>query len=141
MSTEENKALARRAYEALNQRDLAAFYELITPGIVLHNASMTIQGLEAYKQFVSMYFAAFPDLHFTVEDIIADGDKVVFRTTGMGTHKGDLMGIAPTGKQVTVSAINIIRVVNGKTVEEWLNNDDLGLLQQLGVVPAPGQAS
>ena len=139
MSTEENKAHARRAYEALNQRDLAAFYELITPGIVLHNASMTIQGLEAYKQFVSMYFAAFPDLHFTVEDIIAEGDEVVVRTTGMGTHKGDLMGIAPTGKQVTVSAINIIRVVNGKAVEEWLNNDDLGLLQQLGVVPAPGQ--
>jgi steroid delta-isomerase-like uncharacterized protein len=139
MSTEENKAHARRAYEALNQRDLAAFYELITPGIVLHNASMTIQGLEAYKQFVSMYFAAFPDLHFTIEDIIAEGDEVVVRTTGMGTHKGDLMGIAPTGKQVTVSAINIIRVVNGKAIEEWLNNDDLGLLQQLGVVPAPGQ--
>ncbi len=141
MSTEENKALTRRAYDALNQKNLAAFYELCATDIVLHNASMTIQGLEAYKQFISMYLTAIPDLHFTLEVIIAEGDIVVVRHIARGTHQGDLMGIPPTGKQVTVSAINIVRLVNGKAVEEWLNSDDLGMLQQVGAIPAPGQAS
>lgn len=141
MSTEDNKALARRSYEAFNQRNWADYYELCTPDFVFHMASMTIQGLEAYKQFLSMYLTAFPDLHFTIEDIIAEGDTVVVRQTARGTHQGDLMGIPPTGKQVTVSGIAISRIVNGKAVEDWFNGDDLGLLQQLGVVPAPGQAS
>ncbi len=141
MSTEDNKALTRRAYEALNQRNWATFDELAAPDLVLHNASMTIQGLEAYKQFLSMYFTAFPDLQFTIEDMIAEGDTVVVRQTARGTHQGNLMGIPPTGKQVTVSGIAIVRVLNNKGVEEWFNGDDLGLLQQLGVVPAPGQAS
>ena len=141
MSTEDNKALVRRGYEALNQRNWAAFEELVTPDLVLHNASMTIQGFEAYKQFVSMYFTAFPDLRFTIEDMIAEGDTVVARQTARGTHQGELMGIPPTGKQVSTTGINILRFANGKGVEEWFNGDDLGLLQQLGVVPAPGQAS
>ena len=141
MSTEDNKALVRRGYEALNQRNWAAFEELVTPDLVLHNASMTIQGFEAYKQFVSMYFTAFPDLRFTIEDMIAEGDTVVARQTARGTHQGELMGIPPTGKQVSTTGINIFRFANGKGVEEWFNGDDLGLLQQLGVVPAPGQAS
>jgi len=139
MSTEENKALTRRAYELGNQRNWAAFYELIAPEFVFHDASTTIQGLEAYKQFLSMYLTAFHDLHFTIEDIIAEGDTVAVRHTGRGTHQGDLMGIPPTGKRVTVSSIALIRVANGKAVEEWFNGDNLGMLQQLGVVPAPGQ--
>jgi len=138
MSTEENKALARRGYEALNQRNWAAFAELVTPDLVLHNASLTIQGLEAYKQFVSMYFTAFPDLRFTIEDMIAEGDTVVVRQTARGTHQGNLMGIPPTGKQTSVTGINILRFANGKGVEEWFNGDDLGLLQQLGVIPSMG---
>ena len=141
MSTEDNKALARRAYDAINQGNLAAFYEVFTPDFVLHNASMTIQGLEAYKQWLSMYLAAFPDAHFTLEDLIVEGDTVVVRQTLRGTHTGDLMGIPPTGKQVTATGIAITRVLNGKVVEQWANYDDLGLLQQLGVVPAPGQTS
>ncbi len=141
MSTEENKALARRAYEALNQGNLAAFYEVFSPDFVLHNASMTIQGLEAYRQWLSMYLAAFPDAQTSVEDVIAEGDTVVVRQTFRGTHKGDLMGIAPTGKQGSFTGIVITRVINGKAVEQWTNYDDLGLLQQLGVIPAPGQAS
>jgi predicted ester cyclase len=88
-----------------------------------------------------MYLTAFPDLHFTIEDIIAEGDTVVVRQTARGTHQGDLMGIPPTGKQVSGTGITITRVVNGKAVEDWFNGDDLGLLQQLGVVPVPGQAS
>jgi steroid delta-isomerase-like uncharacterized protein len=141
MSTEDNKANVRRGFDALNERDWAAFDALCAPDIVLHNASMTIQGYPAYKQFISMYFTAFPDLHITIEDIIAEGDTVVVRTTFHGTHNGDLMGIAPTGKQATTTGMSIFRVANGKAVEQWANSDDLGLLQQLGVVPAPGQAS
>jgi len=139
MSTEDNKALTRHGYDALNQKDLAAFYELLAPDIVLHDASLTIQGIDAYQQWLSMYYTAFPDLHLTMEDIIAEGDIVVVRQTFRGTHQGELMGTAPTGKQVTVLGINILRIVNGKSVEEWLNFDALGMVQQLGVVPAPGQ--
>src|SRR5947209_9403143 len=102
MSTEENKALTRRAYDAFNQRDLAAFYELITPDFVLHNASTTIQGLEAYKQWISLHLIAFPDARLTIEEMLAEGDKVVVRQTFRGTHQGDLMGIPSTGKQVAV---------------------------------------
>jgi len=102
---------------------------------------MTIQGIDAYKQFLSMYLTASPDLHFTIEDQMAEGDKVVTRYTAGGTHLGPFMGIPPTGKQVTATGMSIIRVANGKIVEEWANGDDLGLLQQLGVNPMPGQTS
>ena len=84
---------------------------------------------------------AFPDLHFTVEDLIAEGDKVVARLTASGAQQGVFMGISPTGKRTTVTAIDIIRIAGGKFVEHWLEMDTLGLLHQLGVVPAPGQAS
>src|SRR2546428_11983152 len=137
MSTEDNKAQARRAYDAFNQGNLTAYYELFTPDFVLHNASMTVQGLEAYKQFLLMYLAAFPDARLTLEDTIAEGDKVVTRQTFRGTHTGDLMGIPPTGKQVSSTGIIITRVANGRAIEQWNNYDDLGLLQQLAVVPPP----
>lgn len=138
MSTEENKALARRAYDAVNQGNWAAVYELFSPDFVLHNASMTIQGLEAYKQFVSMYLTAFPDAQSTIEDMIAEGDRVVTRQMFRGTHTGDLMGIPPTGKPVSGTGIVITRVANGKAVEQWSNYDDLGLLHQFGVIPSMG---
>ena len=95
--------------------------------------------LEQYKQLVTMYFSAFPDLHLTIEDQIAEGDKVVTRWTARGTHQGPFMGIPPTGKRAVVTGIAIDRFANGKFVENWNNGDDLGLLQQLGVVPVPGQ--
>jgi predicted ester cyclase len=141
MSNEENKAVVRSAIDALNQKNWAALYdELTAPDFVLHDASTTIQGLEAYKEFISTFLTAFPDTHFTIEDVIAEGDTVVTRQTFRGTHAGDY-GIPPTSKQVTVSAIDITRVSNGKRVEEWFNGDDLGLLQQIGALPTPGQAS
>ena len=139
MSTEENKAIARRYIEELfNQKNLATVDELNTPDFVLHNDATTIQGLESYKQFLSMYLTAFPDLHMTIEDMIAEGDIVAERVSIRGTHKGDLMGIPPTGKQVTIPAIYIVRFANGKGVEVWANTDILGLLLQLGVVPSMG---
>ena len=138
MSIEDDKANVRRGFEAVNQKNLAVFDELLTPDVVFHSASTTMQGREAYKQFLSMYMTAFPDLQFTIEDMIAEGDTVVVRYTTRGTHQGNFMGIPPTGKQVSGTGIFIDRIVNGKAVEQWINGDDLGLLQQLGVVPAMG---
>jgi steroid delta-isomerase-like uncharacterized protein len=140
MSTEENKALMRRAYEEVyNQWDLAVLDEVCIPDFVVHNASMTIQGLEAYKHFVSLLFSAFPDGRYSIEDMTAEGDRVVVRHTFRGTHQGDFRGIPPTGKQVTTTAIVISCIANGKAIEVWINGDDLGMLQQLGVIPAPGR--
>jgi steroid delta-isomerase-like uncharacterized protein len=138
MSTEDNKALVRRGFEAVNQKKLAVFDELLNPDVVLHNASTTVQGLEGYKQFLSMLITAFPDLQFTIEDMIAEGDFVVVRYTTRSTHQGNFMGIPPTGKQVSGTGIFIDRIVNGKAVEQWINSDTLGLLQQLGVIPTMG---
>jgi len=141
MSTEANKASMRRFYdEVFNKKNRAAIDEFIDSNHVDHAAPPgTPGGLEGAKQTLTMYLTAFPDLHFTVEDLIAEGDKVVARLTVRGTQQGAFMGIPPTGKQVTSTAIDINRIADGKSVEHWLNMDTLGLLQQLGVIPAPGQ--
>ena len=137
MSTEDNKALIRRAYEeGFNQRNLAVLDEVNASDLVSHNASTTMQGLEAFKQFLSLYLSAFPDARFTVEEEIAEGERVASRYTFRGTHQGELMGIPPTGKQVTVTGMIINRIANGKSEEGWLNFDALGMMQQLGVVPS-----
>lgn len=142
MSTEDNKALVRRFYEEIfNRGNMAVVDELCTANYLFHDPTGPVQGPEGFKQFATMYRTAFPDLHITIDDAIAEGDKVVARTTGRGTHKGELMGIPPTGKQIAVSGMTISRIVNGKAEETWANYDALGMLQQLGVVPAPGQTS
>ena len=95
-------------------------------------------GFEAFKQFVYGVYEALPDLHHEIEDLIAEGDRVVMRATDTGTQKGVFMGVPPTGKKVTVGAIGIFRFVEDKIVEGWEELDMLGLLQQLGAVPSPG---
>lgn len=140
MPAEEHKALIRRSYEVFNQGNFTTFFELFTPDVVFHQASMTIQGLEAFKQLHSMFLTAFPDFHFTVEDMITEGDKVAIRNTPRGTHRGVFLGIPPTGKHTTVTESAISRIVGGKIAEHWSETDMLGLLQQLGVIPPPGQA-
>jgi steroid delta-isomerase-like uncharacterized protein len=100
-----------------------------------------IVGPAGLKQFIGQFATAFPDLHIRVEDMLGEQDKVVTRFTLQGTHHGALMGIAPTSKQVSVSVILISRIANGKLVEDWENIDQLSLLQQLGVVSMPGQAT
>jgi steroid delta-isomerase-like uncharacterized protein len=140
MSIEDNKALVRRWIEALNQKNLAAFDGLCAPDFVHHSPSMTVQGLEAYKQAISGEFTAFPDMRFTIEDMLAEGDTIAVRLTGHGTHQGNLQGIPPTGKQATIPGMTIYRIAGGKLAEQWESLDDLGLLQQLGVIPAMGQA-
>jgi len=141
MSVEGNKALSRRTFEEVwNQGNLAAIDELYDANQVSHGLGVDVpSGSAGLKQFITMYRTAYPDTHFTVEDQIAEGDKVATRWTATGTHRGDLFGIPPTGKRVTVTGIAISRVANGKIVETWNNFDALGQLQQLGVAPMPGQ--
>ena len=139
MSTEENKALMRRIYEEVfNQKNLVAIDDFIAPNFVNHSAAqlgMTGGDLEHVKQFVSMVMQVFPDLHYTVEDLVAEGDKVVARLTISGTQQGAFMGIPPTNKHATISDIEIFRITGGKAVETWVQVDFLGLLQQLGAIP------
>jgi len=139
MSTEDNKALVRRFYEEVfNQRNLALVDELCTTTHMFHNPPTTLHGREEFKQLLSLYTRAFPDARFTIEDQIAEGNMVASRYTFRGTQRGELMGIAPTGKPVTVTGITINRIAGGKSEEGWLNFDALGMLQQLGVIPSMG---
>lgn len=141
MTQDMNKAIAREHMHHLDRRDLegaAAAYA--TAGVCYGLAPQPLD-LAGWQQSMSMLLAAFPDSRFSIDDMIAEDDKVVVRHTLRGTHRGDFQGIPPTGKQVSISAIGILRIVDGKIRETWLNADFLGLLQQLGVVPAPEHVS
>lgn len=138
MQPEENKAITRRFLEEIFAGgNLELVEELFAPDFVLHDPSVPqeVRGVEALKQYVTMYRTAYPDTRFTVEDQIAEGDRVVTRWTGQGTHQGELMGVPPTGKQVTVTGIELDRISGGKIEETWVNYDALGMMQQLGIVP------
>ena len=138
--SEQNKALSKRfTEEVFNQGKLQLADELVASNATFYDAGVPggkFTGPEGMKQFVQIYRGAFPDVRITINDQIAEGDKVVTRWTATGTHKGQLMGIAPTGKHSTVTGMNIDRYQNGKIVEGWANYDMFGMLQQLGVVPA-----
>ena len=137
MSTEQNKAAARLLIEkGFNQKDLAAFDAYFSPMLKDHALPPGFpEGLEGRKMFASALFTAFPDMHFRIEDMLTEGDKLVARWSAHGTHTGELMGIPPTGKQVSLGGIAIDRFENGQSVELWEIFDQLGLLQQLGVIP------
>lgn len=135
----DHKALVRRLVEELwNKGKLAVADELVSPNFVRRDPSTPgeTRGPKGLKEAVGAYRAAFPDLSFTVDDIIVEGDKVASRGTARGTHKGALMGIPPTGKSGTVTWMTMSRIANGKVEEERVNWDALGLFQQLGIVPA-----
>jgi steroid delta-isomerase-like uncharacterized protein len=135
-----NKALVRRFFEEMwNNNTPALADELVAANYTHHDPAnpTTPPGPAGQKQLLSMYITAFPDSRFTVDDIIAEGDMVVARWTARGTHRGELQGIAPTGKQVTVTGISCSRMSGGKMVEGWINWDTLGMMQQLGLVPMP----
>lgn len=132
--SEENKALARRSWELLENLDLME--EVYAADLVWHEPDQEIQGLEEARQFVTMYKTAFPDLRATVEDVIAEGEKVVTRVTVRGTHQGEIAEFgAPTGKRVEIEDITIHRIEDGKIVEEWERYDNLSVMQQLGLAP------
>ena len=142
MSTEENKAVVRRFYEECNKGNMAALEELYAaPNYVWHGTGVfRDMDLAGSKQLWAAWWTAFPDLHYTVEDLIAEGDKVVARQTFRGTHQGEIMGVPATGKVVTWTAIIISRFAGGKFVDDWENLDLLGLMQQLGAIPQMAQA-
>jgi steroid delta-isomerase-like uncharacterized protein len=136
---EENKEIARRFVdEVLNNKNLAAVDELVPEDFVeLDPLPGQEQGREGLKQILAMLFAAFPDLHWTTEEEAAEGDKHWSRFTWRGTHRGDFMGIPPTGNQVVVNGVVIDRIVEGKMVDSRILMNELSLMQQLGVIPPP----
>jgi predicted ester cyclase len=140
MSTESNKALVRHLVEEVQNRgNIAAVDEIAAPTFVNHSAPPGMPAdREGVKQVTLLFRRAFPDGAMTVEDMIAEGDLVATRKTFRGTHQGEFMGIAPTGRHVAIGLIDIVRVVDGRVVEHWNVVDNLGLLQQLGVLPPPG---
>lgn len=139
MSIEENKAVIRRHVEDLwNKGDLAVADEIISADFVFHGPAGEFKGPEGVKQMFVMFRTAFPDCHFTIDDMVAEGDKVAMRMTFTGTHTGDLMGMAPTAKQVTQTEAYFFRFEGGKEVEALPFTDMLTFFQQLGVSP-PGQ--
>ena len=141
MSVEQNKAIVRRFFDEIcNQGNLDVADEIFDTNFVNHDAAHPeLFDLESCKQWVATVRTVFPDFHVTIEDIIAEGDKVAVRYTTTGTHKSEFMGIPPTGKQVRVTGMRICRFASGKMVESWANSDTLGVMQQLGVIPPMGQ--
>ena len=137
MSTEENKSIARRWNEEIwNKGNLASIDDLFTEDFVFnYPPSGAAPDREGYKQFITTNFDTWADIHCNIDDMIAEEDKVAVRWTWRGTHKGEfvLMETAPTGKQVTMTGISVIHIVDGKIVEEWTEQDMLGMMQQLGI--------
>ena len=142
MSTQDNKAIARRFAQVWGKGNLNTVDELAAPNLSVSYPLLpeTVHGPEAFKQILMMVHSGLPDADASIEDEIAEGDKVVVRWRMRGTHTGELMGIAPTGKPVTWTGITIYRLADGKIVEEKGEEDSLGLMQQLGAIPAPTQA-
>ena len=140
MSTEDNKALAQRWLdEVWNKGDLNLIDEFIAPDYVLHDPTRPgLKGREGIKESITGFRLAFPDLCFTVEDQVAERDMIVTRYAVQGTHLGPLMGIPATGKQGTITGIDIYRIIDGQIVEAWSNWDTLGLLQRIGIIPPLG---
>ncbi|HYY33837.1 MAG TPA: ester cyclase [Gaiellaceae bacterium] len=140
MSAEDNKALVRRFYEEIDKGNLAAMDELVAEDYINHHPPPfpgLARGREGLKQAFQIFWEATPG-HHVIEDQIAEGDKVVTRLSVYGTHEGDLPGIPRTGNKMEMTAVAVHRIADGKLAEHWSNTDELGLLQQLGVLPPPG---
>ena len=142
MSAEENKAIYRRYVEEVSNEGNLDLVDEIFARYVSHqpDGHTEERGPEDVKRFIGEFHRAFPAFDCTIEDQIAEGDKVATRWTIRGTHQGEFRGIAPTGKQITVTGIGIFRFSEGKVVESWDNFDQLGMMQQLDAIPQPGQA-
>ena len=137
--SEENKAIYRRYInEIFNKGNVDLVDELVDPNLVDHSPAPGQEpGPEGFKNLVTMFRAAFPDLHSTIDLLISDGDIVVGRHTTTGTHRGEFMGMPPTNKSFTMSEIHMVRFANGKGVEHWGNADEIGMMQQIGAIPSP----
>jgi steroid delta-isomerase-like uncharacterized protein len=138
MSLEENKALFRRWFEdVVNANDYSAVEELLAPGYVAHFPGSPPIDRDGHKGMVELFAAAFPDWSESIQDAVAEGDRVVLRVTAGGTHEGEFQGIAPTGQTVTISGMGIVRIEDGRIAESWWEFDAIGLMTQLGAIPAP----
>lgn len=140
--SERNQAIVRRSLEEVyNAGRVESVDELVSKDFVAHMSGQDVHGPEEMKGYVWQLRQAFPDLHLSIDDQVAEGDKVVTRWTATGTQTGPFQGIAPTGRRCTMSGIDIDYVIDGKTVECWSLADTLSLLQQLGAIPAAEPAS
>ena len=138
MTLEQNKATVRRLYDDIwNKRRLAVVDEIYSPGIVYRAPRQEVRGRDALKKLVQQYMNAFADSRMTFDRVLAEGDTVLLHWTFNGVHKGELFGAAPTGRTLTLSGMTVDRLVEGKVVEEWEVFDELGLRQQIGLVPEP----
>jgi predicted ester cyclase len=143
MSIEQNKALVRRMVEEVfNQGNVSQADEFMAPDFVEREELPPgiPRDRDGVKQLTTMLRSAFPDFKATIDDIVAEGDRVVIRQTWSGSHKGEFMGIPPTGRRVSFGVIDILRIVDGKCVEHWGQMDSMGLMQQIGAIPAPLEA-
>ena len=122
-------------YEAVNTGNLALLDKYVAPGYVEHSEGF--QGVEPFRQQITAFRAAFPDLHVTIDDLLIDGDRFASRTTVTGTHTGDLMGMPATGRRISVAAVDMGRIEDGQAKERWGGLDMYSMLTQLGVIPAP----
>ena len=138
MSQEENKAVVRRFFAALDDQDIDAVGDLLASDYRLHFDGNPEMDRGAGIGFFGAFLAAFPDISHQVQDQLAEGDRIATRILVRGTHQNEMMGIPPTGKEIAISAINMIRIDQGKIAEHWVNSDSLGMMMQLGVVPPPG---
>jgi steroid delta-isomerase-like uncharacterized protein len=141
MSTEQNKTLVRRVFEEIfNANNLVAVDELIASDYVYHRpARPEFRGPATYKQLLATFRAAFPDVHFTVEEMLAEGDSVFSRWRFTGTHQGEFMGVAPTQKRITAAGMLLSRCADGRLVEELELMDELSILRQMGALVIHGQ--
>jgi predicted ester cyclase len=142
VSLNDNKGIVRRFFGALNENRLAELEsDLLAPSYRLSFDGHPPLDRQGALAFFGAFLAAFPGIHHSLEDQFAEGDRVATRIIARGRHQGDFMGMSPTGKEIAIGAINIHRFEGDKIVEQWVNSDALGLLQQLGVIPAPGGTS
>ena len=138
MSTEDNKHTLRRFYEAIDRQEIAALDRFVSANYIDHNPLPmpgAAAGFEGLKQAFAAFVTAFPDSVHTLEDIVAEGDKVVARVVGKGTHRAPFMGVPASGRQISMEGIAIYRFEHGKIVEKWGQQDRLGVMIQLGVIP------
>ena len=141
MSVEEDKAKVRRLIEEfINKGNMAVADETFADNFVNHDSMSATKDRQGLKQYITMVHTACPDFHCTIEDLISEGDRIVVRLMCRGTHRGEFMGISPTGRQWNVTSITILRFGGDRVAERWNSTDNLGILQQLGVVSLPGQA-
>ena len=134
----QNKAVVQRYWDGkFNQRRPEILDELQTPDVQYHSGSMQLNGIDEYKQAYNMYLSALHDTHVTIEELIAEGDKVMSRVSVKCAHKGELDGLPPTGKELTVSLFTVFRLIGGKIAEEWELLDELGMMHQLGMELRP----